>query len=95
MTVRTATRDQIERIAKAEYESENSTKASRIGKDNGEEAENGSGGYKGFQFVHSNLSKMCVNRSTEARLLASVTKQVDEALESNGCASVRNGGIFT
>lgn len=89
MNIRTATRDQLEKITRAEYDSELSAKSNRT------EDINDGAGYKGFQFVHSSLSKMCVNRSTEARLLASVTKQVDEALESNGCASVRAGGIFT
>jgi hypothetical protein len=93
MTVRTATRDQIEKIARAEYDSEIRTDLNgEIGGDGNAGSGGGVGnGYKGFQFVHSRFSENRVTRSTEARLLACVTRAVDEALEANG--SLREGGL--
>jgi hypothetical protein len=62
MTVRSATKDYIEKIS-------------------GREEGNRNGN---LQFVHSRFSKMEAERSTEAKLLASVTREVDAALEKNG-----------
>ncbi|KAF8854311.1 hypothetical protein BDZ45DRAFT_45449 [Acephala macrosclerotiorum] len=84
MTVRTATRDQIEKIARAEYASGTASSRSS-GNDIG-------GGSKGFQFVHSSFSEVKVTRSTEAKLLACVTRAVDEALEANGSLGSLEGG---
>lgn len=75
MTVRTATRDQVEKIAQAEQDGSGDSKRSgfkTVPSDN-------------FRFVHhSTSSQGAVNRSTEARTLAVVTKAIDVALESNG-----------
>jgi len=87
MTVRTATRDQIEKFAEADHASEEVFSKKRS------ELEGGTGGgYKDFQFVHSAFSPIAVTRSTEARLLACVARAVDEALETNGSTvSLENG----
>ncbi|KUJ06339.1 uncharacterized protein LY89DRAFT_790625 [Mollisia scopiformis] len=108
MTVRTATRDQIEKIARAEYDSEREGEAGARaggvgvgvggagggggGGGGGGSGGGSGGGYKGFQFVHSRFSEVKVTRSTEARLLACVTRAVDEALEANGSLGVGEEG---
>lgn len=92
MTVRAATRDQIEKIARAEYDEDIDRNTSKGIAGIAEGGEGGGAAYKGFQFVHSRFSEVKVTRSTEARLLACVTRAVDEALEANGTLGVEEDG---
>jgi len=71
MTMRSATKDHIEKIAKAEEDAEPTPPARTPGSSS-------------FRFVHSNLSQNVVPRSKEAKMLAFVTKAIDSALEYNG-----------
>jgi hypothetical protein len=71
MTVRSATKDHIEKIAKAEDEKDPHVAAAPKGQSS-------------FHFVHSSLSPNVIRRSTEAKTLAFVTKAIDSALELNG-----------
>lgn len=71
MTVRSATKDEIEKITQAEHIADNTTHALTTGPSS-------------FHFVHSSQSHNSVDRSTEVRLLAFVTNAIDSALELNG-----------
>jgi hypothetical protein len=71
MTVRSATKDHIEKIAKAEDEKDPHVAAAPKGQSS-------------FHFVHSSLSPNVITRSTEAKTLAFVANAIDSALELNG-----------